>query len=187
MPSNFTEHYNLSQWEKTDKILMEDFNADNAKLDAALACHPSAELICAATVEDETATRVGLDVSQVDWSRYFMLYLSVHKDTRGSLTITTNQGDCHSMRLFNGGANNENSMSYFYEAMDVRALFFVGYSGSTAPVLLGVSTCQATGNFPVRFQVNTGFASIPYQEFSELYVGGSKLGVGAKVELWGIK
>ena len=36
MPSNFTEHYNLSQWERTDKIQMEDFNADNVKIDAAL-------------------------------------------------------------------------------------------------------------------------------------------------------
>lgn len=32
-----TEHYQLNQWEKTDRILMEDFNGDNAKLDAALA------------------------------------------------------------------------------------------------------------------------------------------------------
>lgn len=33
---NQTENYNLSQWAKTDRILMEDFNADNAKIDAAL-------------------------------------------------------------------------------------------------------------------------------------------------------
>ena len=37
MPSNFTENYSLSQWERTDKVQMEDFNEDNAKIDAALA------------------------------------------------------------------------------------------------------------------------------------------------------
>ena len=37
MPSKQTENYHLSQWEKTDKVLMEDFNADNVKIDAALA------------------------------------------------------------------------------------------------------------------------------------------------------
>ena len=37
MPSNQTPNYQLSQWERTDKVLMEDFNADNAKIDAALA------------------------------------------------------------------------------------------------------------------------------------------------------
>lgn len=36
MSTNHTPNYGLSQWEKTDKVLMEDFNADNAKLDDAL-------------------------------------------------------------------------------------------------------------------------------------------------------
>ena len=31
-----TANFGLTQWEKTDRIQMEDFNADNAKLDAAL-------------------------------------------------------------------------------------------------------------------------------------------------------
>lgn len=34
---NYTEHYQLSQFESNDRIQMEDFNADNAKIDAALA------------------------------------------------------------------------------------------------------------------------------------------------------
>ena len=33
---NKTANYQLSQWEKADKVLMDDFNADNAKIDAAL-------------------------------------------------------------------------------------------------------------------------------------------------------
>lgn len=36
MPTNHTENYNLSQWEATDPVLREDFNADNAKIDEAL-------------------------------------------------------------------------------------------------------------------------------------------------------
>lgn len=31
-----TANFGLNQWEKTDRIQMEDFNADNAKLEAAL-------------------------------------------------------------------------------------------------------------------------------------------------------
>lgn len=34
---NCTENYQLNQWEKIDRVLMEDFNADNEKIDAALA------------------------------------------------------------------------------------------------------------------------------------------------------
>ena len=33
---NHTTNYQLSQWESTDRILMSDFNSDNAKIDAAL-------------------------------------------------------------------------------------------------------------------------------------------------------
>jgi len=36
MPSNFTPNYNLNQWEADDRVLRTDFNADNAKLEAAL-------------------------------------------------------------------------------------------------------------------------------------------------------
>ena len=39
MPTNHTPNYQLSQWERTDRVLMEDFNADNAKIDAALGAH----------------------------------------------------------------------------------------------------------------------------------------------------
>ena len=31
-----TTNYQLNQWEKTDRIMMDDFNADNEKIDAAL-------------------------------------------------------------------------------------------------------------------------------------------------------
>lgn len=37
MPSNFTEHYNLNQWEPEDTVRRADFNADNEKIDGALA------------------------------------------------------------------------------------------------------------------------------------------------------
>ena len=39
---NQTQNYQLSQWESTDRILMSDFNSDNAKLDAALKSHDAA-------------------------------------------------------------------------------------------------------------------------------------------------
>ena len=36
MSSQKTEHYELNQWLPTDQVLRTDFNADNAKIDAAL-------------------------------------------------------------------------------------------------------------------------------------------------------
>ena len=37
MTSNYTDKYQLSQWEKSDKVQMEDFNSDNQKIEDALA------------------------------------------------------------------------------------------------------------------------------------------------------
>ena len=36
MPANHTPNYNLNQWEPEDRVLRTDFNADNAKIDAAV-------------------------------------------------------------------------------------------------------------------------------------------------------
>lgn len=36
MPTNHTPNYSLSQWEPNDQVRRTDFNADNAKIDAAL-------------------------------------------------------------------------------------------------------------------------------------------------------
>ena len=36
MAANYTANYNLCQWEATDQVQRTDFNADNAKIDAAL-------------------------------------------------------------------------------------------------------------------------------------------------------
>ena len=43
MASNYTTNYNLCQWQPTDQVQRTDFNADNAKLDAALAAKAEAE------------------------------------------------------------------------------------------------------------------------------------------------
>ena len=36
MASGQTEHYSLNQWQPEDKVLREEFNQDNAKIEAAL-------------------------------------------------------------------------------------------------------------------------------------------------------
>ena len=45
---NTTANYQLSQWESTDRILMADFNGDNAKIDAALKANADAAASAAA-------------------------------------------------------------------------------------------------------------------------------------------
>lgn len=50
MSTNHTSNYNLSQWDAEDKVQRVDFNADNAKIDAALGEHAAALAECTATM-----------------------------------------------------------------------------------------------------------------------------------------
>ena len=58
MPSNQTPNYQLSQWEKSDKVLMDDFNADNAKIDAAIKAQADARTALAAQVAKKGNCRI---------------------------------------------------------------------------------------------------------------------------------
>ena len=59
MPSNQTPNYALNQWERDDRILMEDFNADNAKIDAAIkAVDAKADALAAGKVEPSEIARL---------------------------------------------------------------------------------------------------------------------------------
>jgi hypothetical protein len=50
MPTNHTPNYALNQWERDDRILMDDFNADNAKIDAAIRAEADARAAGDATL-----------------------------------------------------------------------------------------------------------------------------------------
>ena len=62
MATNHTTNYQLNQWEPTDQVLRTDFNADNAKLDAALAGLDAAK----ADREDLTALEGSLEAVSAD-------------------------------------------------------------------------------------------------------------------------
>ena len=50
-----TTNYQLNQWAKADRVMMDDFNADNAKIDAALKANADA-------IAAETAARIAGDM-----------------------------------------------------------------------------------------------------------------------------
>ena len=79
MSTNHTANYDLCQWEATDQVLRTDFNADNAKIDAALAA--KAELSnhealaqtvsgLSATIEEHTAALTGCGNCQIQLMTY---------------------------------------------------------------------------------------------------------------------
>ena len=57
MPSNHTPNYALNQWERDDRILMDDFNADNAKIDAAIKAEVDARTAADAALQAALAKK----------------------------------------------------------------------------------------------------------------------------------
>ena len=54
-----TTNYQLNQWAKSDRIMMDDFNSDNQKIDAALkAAFDSTRIVHGSYVGDGTTDRV---------------------------------------------------------------------------------------------------------------------------------
>ena len=53
---NYTQNYQLPQWEKDDRIMMADFNESNQKIEAAI--NSKCEIVFGTYVGDGTATRV---------------------------------------------------------------------------------------------------------------------------------
>ena len=68
---NKTANFQLTQWEKTDRIMMEDFNRDNAAIDAAL--KGNADAVAAETAAREAASSLvklmtaTLDANTATW------------------------------------------------------------------------------------------------------------------------
>ena len=85
-----TTNYQLNQWAKPDRVMMDDFNADNAKIDAALKAN--ADAIAAETaariaddpypticevVTAQAKAQVSMDLSAVDLTEYSHIDLTI--------------------------------------------------------------------------------------------------------------
>jgi len=105
MASNYTSNYGLCQWQASDKVLRTEFNADNAKIDAALAGKASTSSLNSlkttvngkasqSALDSLTATVNGLKTSKADKSALDSLSSTVSGHTsalakKGNCTIYT--------------------------------------------------------------------------------------------------
>lgn len=78
-----TENYALNQWNPEDRILRTDFNADNAKIDEAIAAVrdacPVVKLLDKVVLSD--TAQVDLDLSAFDLTKYYELFFYFISET----------------------------------------------------------------------------------------------------------
>lgn len=100
MASQQTPNYRLSRWAGTDRILMEEFNSDNEKIDTALKASEdkAAAALAAATALGKKAglqliqtvtLAAGSDFASaainVDWAQWAEVYVVFHLEYKGSM------------------------------------------------------------------------------------------------------
>lgn len=174
-----TANYQLNQWESSDRIRMEDFNRDNAKIDAALAEAASQSiftLLKTATV-GTGGSACQIDVSDVDWSQWQYVMLDVDLKGSGYAYIkpnNLNSGNWNSLGSSTSGMTGLVKCDAYQ-----RLIFSVAtLPGRKIAVISEEKTCG-------------GSNSVSYSSLDTLNLvaadGASSIGSGATLTLWGVR
>ncbi len=197
---NKTEHYNLNQWDKSDRIMMEDFNRDNANLDAAIQAEATARLAGAAALEAAIAAKpafemlrtvttsaqaqiVELDISNISLAQYFYI-----------IVVSKMNGSAYFQAYLNSIGGDVSS--YFPGQMNTgRSCFAYGNAGDVSPMLL---TPRKEGGYLAetifKGQLGLGlgnYRSLTWGNVKKLIwyapESGAILGAGSRITIWGVK
>lgn len=209
-----TANYGLNLWEKTDRIQMEDFNADNAKIEAALAQEANARTAGDTSLQNSlgaelqairnllpivhlqtittssTANKVDIDLSEIDWNTYLYVLLRIDGATTSSaasfyVRMNGYSGDYDYYYSSDGGSsNNEN----------YALSFSLPYDGTKQTNLLLVSS---HGSYPEvshhrlgGIGFSCGFLNRAVKLTTLTLVGridSYTISAGTKIEIYGIK
>ena len=147
---NKTANFQLNQWEKTDRVMMEDFNADNAKLDAALFSKLGrAELITTITTDGTGRTTATIPLAGIDWDKWQAVFFvnTLYTDTTKTLRFSAYSND-HGVESRCSDTSEPSCLAFttagpfmlaFFPLNDgsrpVRALYWGGHAG------MGTANC----------------------------------------------
>jgi|GEM_PF-5538348 len=184
-----TQNLGLNQWAATDYVRREDFNEDNAKIDAVMGSlhhFPLAEFTTTAA-----QSRLEIDVSSVDWSAYrsVCVELAFRVSATGRVCVRANTPDAynsgHYAELFANLVTELGlaDLSGFSTNIDARLTL---YPYKRAGYTLN-SFCERAATFPCWGRHPT----LTFAELTKLYIVPETAGVtilsGASVKVWGEK
>ena len=180
-----TANYNLCQWDAEDRILREDFNSDNKKIDQNLKefqqALPYVKLLDV-TTKAETQ-QVDLDVSQIDFSLYRRFELEAEVATDGK-TLKVLVNGLSEGYLYHNSNGKEQTCNYLAEVGTCRFCFLSRYSADEQ--ISGMNPWWSRYGFEDRYCV----APITWRELTtvNLILGGSgALPAGTRFQLFGLK
>ena len=194
---NYTQNYQLNQWEALDKVQRTDFNADNAKIDAAMkAVDQKVDLLSTQAeqkIEAETAARVSALASLEErtvWQliktetvgtagQYYMCPLSGIRwsDWREVMVVfQINMGEnVYQVRPYGG------SYDSFIAASRYPMVMLLYPARLSSMPMLGISL----GTSPMTFNTGTSYSSINAFQLSAST--GSALPSSGRISFYGRK
>ena len=182
MSTNHTANYDLCQWEATDQVLRTDFNADNAKLDAALAGKLGRiEILSTKTNTGGGKTAFSVSVNDIDWDEWE--YVGVFFNNTSDISSADTEWIACAL-------NNTPSNSYCSYANR-----YISVSAPNSPLLILLPRHNGAGLVRSVYLggiSGIGVGSIAYNTLDTLdfvVYGGNHLWIrqGAKATVWGIR
>ncbi len=174
-----TTNYQLNQWEKTDRIQMQDFNRDNAAIETALlGLMGKAEKIGVAHNALSNSAAGSIDLSDVDWGSYQAVILAapdyVDAAYKFSLSAQGTSSTSSNSSTAKGSFGEVNAAPYF--------LIFLPLGDSSRTVKM----------IYIGGSAGVGTATCTYEEFTGLRLNYSKSGylyfsAIHDYPLWGIR
>lgn len=178
-----TANYGLNQWDAEDRILREDFNGDNDKIDQTLKkfqqALPYVKLLDV-TIEAE-AQQVDLDVSQIDFSPYRRFELEAEIATDGKTMRVLVNGLSEGYLYHNTNNGKQLSCNYLAEVGTCRFCFLSRYNADEQ--ISGMNPWWSRYGFEDRYCV----APITWGELTAVNLiagNGGKIPAGSRFQLF---
>ena len=183
---NYTENYQLPQWEETDRVLMDDFNAANGKMDEVLGqLHTTTENLSARAgirkiktlTVSSSCTEYPISLSDIQWDDWKAVHILVDPYTSTWSTPANfymSNGDCI-------GIGRGNEESNFSQHTELQHLIFYPMFDGRRPVC-------ATYFSPSHSELH--HTDCQYSKFQMLYIRTDCeefLLSGSRIEIWGEK
>lgn len=181
---NKTTNYQLNQWEKTDRILMDDFNADNTKLETVLSMfwNKMAWETVKDVVTEQAASQFVIDLSDVNLTDYMFLLLMVEDNATFTHfyvnlgKITDNNGYCNGMCV--GKTEVTDYLTFLNSSYPQIMLIVTGGSNDAQPETLAL----------YGYNVIIGLCRLRSSQVTKLNLSGqSEVMAGLHIKLLGVK
>ena len=182
---NHTTNYQLSQWAKSDQVKMEDFNADNAKIDAALKAVADSKAAIAAL--NALAARVTALENKSRFTKLWELTLTAEASSITIPLTGVNWSQWDKVHLEILATNGSQMEMYFNEYVWGTTVFYVTNSRPNfTPRYTFYPGFRADRQIEASFVDKRFYKKEPISSLKRLVIRGSDaMPVGGKFILWG--